>query len=436
MTRARRRHRGPTTSSSTTPRPASTRSCGPPTSSVGTSGSPRTCCARPWCSSPGSGTGCARSSPTCSCVACCTAMRSPRGATARPRGRRPPRSGSEPDEPWDAEVVERRREVLRALDALTPRQRAVVVLRWFEERGEREVADVLGCSVGTAHAEGIEALAGCAPRCPAPTSEPGACDERRPARAAGAGQRRRPRARPRSGGLGGGPATEPAGRATHRARRRVVWPRPGRWASSCGTGARHRPEHRAPRRRRWRRTAGCRPHSVEGVTVYLAPDPPDEALLPRYPDAARLKIPRHLGPADPAIRAELGPGGGVDRAAACGVPRRRRGGWLPPGALRAGRAVPGRGTRIAGQPGGGRGEVGARPAVDLRRPAQGRHPAARTSRGARRARRHGRHDRGARPHAVDGRLGPRSHDGRGSRAGRRVARSTPAPTRCAPRPVR
>jgi hypothetical protein len=50
---------------------------------------------------------------------------------------------------------------------------------------------------------------------------------------------------------------------------------------------------------------------VEGVTVYLAPEPPDEALLPRYPDAARLKLPRHLGPADLAIRAELGPGGGV-----------------------------------------------------------------------------------------------------------------------------
>ena len=32
------------------------------------------------------------------------------------------------------------------------------MLRWFEERGERDVADVLGCSVGTAHAEGIEAL--------------------------------------------------------------------------------------------------------------------------------------------------------------------------------------------------------------------------------------------------------------------------------------
>ncbi|HET7821713.1 MAG TPA: hypothetical protein VFL10_09315 [Ornithinibacter sp.] len=50
---------------------------------------------------------------------------------------------------------------------------------------------------------------------------------------------------------------------------------------------------------------------VDGVTVYLAPDPPDEAMLPRYPDAARLRIPRHLGPADVAIRAELGPGGGV-----------------------------------------------------------------------------------------------------------------------------
>lgn len=50
---------------------------------------------------------------------------------------------------------------------------------------------------------------------------------------------------------------------------------------------------------------------VEGITVYLAPEPPDEALLPRYPDAARLRIPRHLGPADLAIRAELGPVGGV-----------------------------------------------------------------------------------------------------------------------------
>ena len=51
---------------------------------------------------------------------------------------------------------------------------------------------------------------------------------------------------------------------------------------------------------------------VDGVTVHLAPDPPDEALLPRYPDAARLQLPRHLGPADLAIRAELGEVRGVD----------------------------------------------------------------------------------------------------------------------------
>ena len=62
------------------------------------------------------------------------------------------------DQQWDTDVAERRREVLRALDALTPRQRAVVVLRWFEERGEGDVAHVLGCSVATAHAEGVEAL--------------------------------------------------------------------------------------------------------------------------------------------------------------------------------------------------------------------------------------------------------------------------------------
>lgn len=62
------------------------------------------------------------------------------------------------DERWDDEEVERRREVLRALDALTPRQRAVVVLRWFEERGEGDAAEVLGCSTGTVRAEAEAAL--------------------------------------------------------------------------------------------------------------------------------------------------------------------------------------------------------------------------------------------------------------------------------------
>jgi len=86
-----------------------------------------------------------------------------RDAVASWRHRPPEQVGAtapplEPDEPWDTEEIERRREVLHALDSLTPRQRAVVVLRWFEERGELDVADVLGCSVATAQTEEAAAL--------------------------------------------------------------------------------------------------------------------------------------------------------------------------------------------------------------------------------------------------------------------------------------
>ncbi|MER7278058.1 SigE family RNA polymerase sigma factor [Dactylosporangium sp. NPDC000244] len=37
----------------------------------------------------------------------------------------------------------------QALQTLTPRQRAVVVLRHYEDLNERSVAEILGCSVGT-----------------------------------------------------------------------------------------------------------------------------------------------------------------------------------------------------------------------------------------------------------------------------------------------
>jgi len=53
------------------------------------------------------------------------------------------------DRPAPGEAVERRLLVRRALAALTPRQRAVVVLRYFEDLTERDTADVLGVSVGT-----------------------------------------------------------------------------------------------------------------------------------------------------------------------------------------------------------------------------------------------------------------------------------------------
>ena len=76
------------------------------------------------------------------------------------RRRRPPEVGGAA---WDALAERRagpgggdetgdidRRVVLRAaLARLTPRQRAVLVLRFFEDRSESQTAAVLGCSVGT-----------------------------------------------------------------------------------------------------------------------------------------------------------------------------------------------------------------------------------------------------------------------------------------------
>jgi RNA polymerase sigma-70 factor (sigma-E family) len=47
-----------------------------------------------------------------------------------------------------AAIVERD-SLWRAVLALPPRQRACIVLRFYEDLPEREVADVLGCAVGT-----------------------------------------------------------------------------------------------------------------------------------------------------------------------------------------------------------------------------------------------------------------------------------------------
>jgi RNA polymerase sigma-70 factor (sigma-E family) len=53
------------------------------------------------------------------------------------------------DLPSPGAPVERLLLVRRALAALTPRQRAVVVLRYFEDLTERDAAAVLGVTVGT-----------------------------------------------------------------------------------------------------------------------------------------------------------------------------------------------------------------------------------------------------------------------------------------------
>jgi RNA polymerase sigma-70 factor (sigma-E family) len=65
-------------------------------------------------------------------------------------------SVSEPAAYGHPPEVELRGELIRGLRALPPRQRAVLVLRYWEDLPEAQVADVLGCAVGTvkAHAPG------------------------------------------------------------------------------------------------------------------------------------------------------------------------------------------------------------------------------------------------------------------------------------------
>ncbi|NJP98620.1 SigE family RNA polymerase sigma factor [Nonomuraea sp. FMUSA5-5] len=69
-------------------------------------------------------------------------------------------SADPPDRPYSTEDSAVLRVVLhQALMRLTPKQRAVIVLRFYEDRTERDVADLLGCSVGTVKSQTHHALA-------------------------------------------------------------------------------------------------------------------------------------------------------------------------------------------------------------------------------------------------------------------------------------
>jgi len=66
----------------------------------------------------------------------------------------------EPQAPPDAgSGVEERDVLFAALAGLPPRQRAIVVLRYWEDLAEGEVAALLGCSVGTVKSQASRALA-------------------------------------------------------------------------------------------------------------------------------------------------------------------------------------------------------------------------------------------------------------------------------------
>lgn len=67
--------------------------------------------------------------------------------------------GDEAEQPVASPSTEERDELMAALRRLPVRQRACLVLRYYEDRTERETAAALGCSVGTVKSQTSKALA-------------------------------------------------------------------------------------------------------------------------------------------------------------------------------------------------------------------------------------------------------------------------------------
>jgi RNA polymerase sigma-70 factor (sigma-E family) len=81
------------------------------------------------------------------------------GTRRRPAFRRERYVDAEPDPaPSPEPTLADRDAVWRAVSALPPRQRAVVVLRYYEDLSEAEIAEVLGCSRGTVKSQASDAL--------------------------------------------------------------------------------------------------------------------------------------------------------------------------------------------------------------------------------------------------------------------------------------
>ena len=74
----------------------------------------------------------------------------------------PPERGEQPPE-YDGE----REAVWQLVQGLPPRQRAVIVLRYYEDLSEAQIADLLGISTGTVKSQASRALAALRERVPA-----------------------------------------------------------------------------------------------------------------------------------------------------------------------------------------------------------------------------------------------------------------------------
>ena len=64
-----------------------------------------------------------------------------------------------PDHVVEGPDPEARLTLWRALGSLAPRQRAVIVLRYYEDLTEKDTASVLGIAVGTVKSQARDALA-------------------------------------------------------------------------------------------------------------------------------------------------------------------------------------------------------------------------------------------------------------------------------------
>jgi RNA polymerase sigma-70 factor (sigma-E family) len=74
---------------------------------------------------------------------------------------RPAEAVPEPEAggPDPTDAVDERTVLMSALMELPPRQRATVLLRYFEDLSEAQTAEILGCSVGTVKSQTSSALA-------------------------------------------------------------------------------------------------------------------------------------------------------------------------------------------------------------------------------------------------------------------------------------